>query len=343
MSDFGSLVFYVFSFLISAILYNFYCKHNRKIFLFVAALIPILIGGLRFNVGTDYSSYYNYYMHGSFVDPGFYLISSIARMFDNCQVMFFIYNALTLLFVFLGIGNMKKECRPIAYLCFLFLFFTTSFNAMRQMLAVSIVFFSYKYAMNKKILSFVILTLIASLFHITAIFGLIIYPLLRIKRRAIKVAASVAVLCVAIGCQGVIGGISELSAFEHFSMYQNYNGSGFSNASFFFELLVLAYLASFYRQIAKKDESFAGYFFVYFVGVILLLTGFYSPFVKRIALYFTISSITLLPVIPFSCKNGKDKMLNQVIIVAFIMSRFIVQSFLLGQADIIPYNCVGLW
>ena len=65
----------------------------------------------------------------------------------------------------------------------------------------------------------VILTLIASLFHITAIFGLIIYPLLRIKRRAIKVAVSVAVLCVAIGCQGVIGGISELSAFEHFSMY----------------------------------------------------------------------------------------------------------------------------
>lgn len=343
MSDTGSLVFYICSFLLSAFLYKLYCKHNKRIFLALAFLIPLLVGGLRYRVGTDYMNYYGYYKNAEYIDTGFYMLSSIARCFGDVQVMFFIYNALTLLFIFLGLGNINKKYRPLAYLCFLFLFFTTSFNAMRQMLAVGIVFFSYKYAIDKKVVPFVILIVIAMLFHSTALFGLILYPLLNLKRKSVKAVISIVALVIALNYQGFIGLISNISLFEHYSMYQTYSdGIEFSNTSFIVELFALGYVLFSKKRISADDKKFDKYLFIYLIGIILLSTGFYNPYLKRIALYFTISSIVLLPAIPCSCKIGKDKLVNQIIIIGFVISKFVIQAYFLGQSDIIPYNFVGL-
>jgi len=343
MSDFESLIFYVLSFLLSVGLYTVYCKKNKKIFLIGAAIIPLLIGGLRYNVGTDYMNYYNFYENNSFIDPGFYVVSSVSRHFDNYQLIFFIYNLLTLLFVFLGLKNIDKQYRPIAYLCFLFLFFTVSFNAMRQMLAVSIVFFSYKYAINKRMLLFIATILFATIFHTTAIFSIILYPLMNLNKRFIKVVALVVILVVVLNYQDIVKILASLPLFDHFSLYESYIGNvTFSNMSFLVDLLVLAYLVFVRKKAIRQNPAFREYLFIYIIGVILSLTGFSDPYVKRIALYFTVASIILLPVASSSYEDRKNRLINQMAVVIFVISKFIVQIYLLGQADIIPYNFVGV-
>lgn len=343
MSDFESLIFYILSFLLSAGLYAAYCKKDKKIFLIGAAIIPLLIGGLRYNVGTDYMSYYDFYKNSSFIDPGFYFISSVARYFGSYQLIFFIYNLLTLLFVFLGLKNLDKQYRPIAYLCFLFLFFTVSFNAIRQMLAVSIVFFSYKYAINKRILPFVMAILFATIFHTTAIFGIILYPLLNLNKKFMKVAALIIMLVAVLNYQNIVSVLVNLSFFDHFSSYESYVGNAtFSNMSFFADLLVLAYLVFAKKRASERDPTFRKYLFIYIIGIILSLTGFSDPYVKRIALYFTITSVALLSIASSSYENKKNRLINQMIVVIFVISKFIIQIYLLGQADIIPYNFIGV-
>ena len=341
MNDFQSLVFYIAFFSLSAILYELYCQHNKKLFLVFAVLIPLMIGGLRYNVGTDYVGYYASYNNKDFIDFGFFLISSIARLFGGSQMVFFIYNALTLLFVLLSIKNIKKEYRPLAYFCYLFLFYTTSFNAMRQMLAVSVVFFSYKYAISKKIIPFIVFIAIATVFHTTAIFGAVLYLLLNTKRKFIKIMISVVVLILVFNYQNLLNMISNMPLFEHYSLYEVYaNKTEFGNVSFFIELIVLGYLLFNEKRITKNDSDFKKYLFIYIIGILFLLTGFNDPYVKRIALYFTISSIVLLPSVPYSLSNKKDRFANQIIIVAFVICKFIVQAYMLGQSGVIPFEFV---
>lgn len=338
MTNLQSVVFYICSFGLSAILYKTYCKHGKKIFLFLAILIPLLVGGLRYHVGTDYDSYYHAFQQKAFIDPGFYVISSFSRLFGDYRLLFFTYNAITLLFVFLGLRNIDVKYRPLAYTCFLFTFYTTSFNAMRQMLAVSIVFFSYKSVVDKKLLRFTLSIALASLFHTTAIFGFVLYPIMNIERKSTKMIIALFALLVALNYQTILNSISSLSFFGHYSLYNDgVSKVDFSNLSFFVDLLTLFYILLSKRKNIR-DELFEKHLFIYIIGLIVSLIGFYDPFVKRISLYFSFSSIVLLAYVPFFCKKSKDRLASQVVIVFFVIGKFVIQTYLLGHFGIIPYN-----
>ena len=62
LSKVGSLVFYLVLFSLSTFLLYLGNKKNSKILKFFSVIIPVLIGGLRYFVGTDYTNYIDYYI-----------------------------------------------------------------------------------------------------------------------------------------------------------------------------------------------------------------------------------------------------------------------------------------
>lgn len=342
MSDFVSIIFYIFSFLFSVFLYKLYEKSNKKIFEVLSFIIPMVIGGFRNFVGTDYPLYITLYNNNSTVDFGFIVISRIAKYFNSYQLMFFIYNFLTLLFIFLGLKNVDKKFRTFSYFGYLFLFYTSSFNIIRQMLAVSIIFYSFKYIINKNFFKFFIWVIVATCFHNTAILVLPLYIIVNFNIKY-KLFSLAVLLLICLNYEKLIYIFSNISILSKFVRYSEYTGTvSFNNYSFYLDLLILIYLLIFRKAINNYNKDNDKYLYMYSISVILMLTGFTNPAVKRIANYFKTSILFLLPVIPYVQKDSKNKMLHFLIIIIYVIGSLVMFAYVLKQADIIPYNFMNL-
>ncbi|MDD5979928.1 MAG: EpsG family protein [bacterium] len=341
MSDFESLIFYIISFLVSFFLYALYNKYNKKVFLIISFIIPCLIGGLRYNVGTDFQDYYYMYLTKNYADVGFKIISIISSHLTGFQSLIFIYNFLSLFFIFLGLKNINKNSRSFAYLCYLFLHFTSNFNGIRQMLAVSIIFFAYKYINEKNLKKYLIFVLLAGLCHTTAFLCIPLYFIFTTSKFKNKALYLILMIILSINFQNVITLLGHFSLFNKYMTYLNYQGVSFNNYSFFLDLLILFYILHFKKRIIKNDERNSVYIYIYIFALILSITGFFSPFVKRISTYFKIIDIFLLGSIPSSCFNNKNKLLNYIIIIFLIITKFVLSAYVLKQANIIPYYFMG--
>lgn len=149
----------------------------------------IFMSAVRWNVGTDWYSYLEFFRNiRSYVahpelnmmERGFtYINYAIASL--NLG-----YSALLSLMAILMIGIKAKvffEHRQIMMIC-LFLYycyFLADIFGVRQFLAISITLYSVRFIVDKRFLPFLLMVLIASSIHITAVFFLFAYWLYHIK------------------------------------------------------------------------------------------------------------------------------------------------------------------
>ena len=340
MTDFQSIIFYIISFSLPTFFYRSYVKHNKKPYLIASFLIPFLIGGLRYMVGTDYEMYTYMSVHDVKVDVGFSLLSKISNSLGGGNWIFALYSFLTLLFFYLGLNNTNKESRTLILCIYLFMYFTSSFNIMRQMLSVSIFFYAIKFIKDKKIIKYYVFTLVAALFHASALILLPLYPFFSSKKKITRALCIVLMIIASITLESIIGGISSISGFEHYSMYSNYTERNFNNYSFFLELIILFSIILFSNSIKRYDKFSTSLLFIYTLGVVLTFSGFFSPFIKRIALYFCIPSVVLLGEIPQAVLCPKYKFIIRIGIIIFIITKFILSTYVLRQGNLIPYNII---
>lgn len=168
---------------------------NRSRFIYYTFFLSIItcIAIFRNNIGLDYYEYQKLYEIVKFdvfnieVDPFFSLISVILRDLGfKSQMMFAVYALLTIMFIYKGCVYYSERKYDVAILfvivyCLNDLFWFGSFNLIRQMLAVSIVFYSSKFIFTKEMAKFCIWILVASLCHYSAIIGLTLWLINKIK------------------------------------------------------------------------------------------------------------------------------------------------------------------
>ena len=110
-----------------------------------------------------------------------YLNKLLSFISDNHQILFIV----TSLYIYFVIGWFIYKHSNMVWLS-VFLFFTLgyfdlSMSGIRQMLAIVTILISYQFIVEDKPVKFIIATIIASLFHNTAIIFLTAYPLSRYK------------------------------------------------------------------------------------------------------------------------------------------------------------------
>lgn len=342
MNDLGSLLFYILFFILSSIFYYMYVKFNKKLFLLLSFFIPMVIGGFRYYVGTDYGVYINLYNSKANIDLGFSVISKIASLFYGYKSLFFIYNFLTLLFIYLGLNNINKKIRPLAYVCYLFLYFTLSFNIVRQSLSVAIVFYAYKFLLNKDLKKWILFLFLAFCFHNTAIICLPLYFILNTKNTKLKFMYVLLTLFISLNYIDIINLITRSLPFmSHFEMYAVEIKELANNRMFFLDMAILFYMLLFRKKLVKNDKNNSVYMFMYILFITFELTGFFNPYVKRFGNYLVMSQVILLGNIPFLCKLNKNKLFNCIVIIGYSIAVFIISAYFLKLSDIIPYNFLG--
>lgn len=358
MIEFASLILYLSSFAFSIVLITIGTNEMKRGFsplVIIALCIPILLATFRYGVGTDFFNYMRsvnsvgeislkeYVESNLIFELGHFLVRKIAFTFDNYSLLLSIYSTMTIMIIYLAIKQHRNKVSiGVSLFLFLCIYYPFSLNIMPQFVAVSIIALSFKYVFKRNLIKFSVMVLAASLFHTTALIALPVYFLWDKKSEDMtsrwKVFVSIILsLIIAFNYQGLLESMSSIDLFDQYGMYAIENQRG-QNRDIFLKLLLFGAVFLLRKPLIKHDKRNKLYILLILFNLILAITGFSSPWVKRAGLYFEVVQIFLLPSLIQLFFSRKDRMVVGLVVIVYAISYFTLVYYILGQSSVIPYK-----
>ena len=353
-----SLIFYISIFLASAVLMRIGQKRKNRLFLLISLLIPILASGLRYNVGTDFKNYENIYngivpnldlkgyMTYGPTELGIYFISNIgiALNFDS-WFMFTAFSALTILPVYYGIKNFNLKHPSTAYLLYLLVIFPVSFNAVRQLAAMSMVFLSVSLLYKRKNIAAIVPFIAATLMHKSSLILVIFLPiiLLFIHKTTFKFREifSMFVIGVAVLLSGsvIFSTFIQSSILSDYSQYASTSNAAAGSILILKIVIFSVFLVFTIMGKLQKLEYSRLFVAMSFLEIAMLVIGLSSVDISRFAMYFSVFSLLFIPsMTEVFTRQVQRPILLLVSLYGLIM--FFMQYFVLKGSDIFPYQSI---
>lgn len=358
---------YLLCFSVSSLMLDISSKRIKRIrgkVLFVlAALIPILMATLRStDVGIDVLVYVQPYASwainsGSFasyitlaisngVEIGYAVLNYIgANFFGGLPGVFFLSATLVVVPIYVRIMGYKEEIPVwISSLVYLLVFYNLSLNLTRQAIALSILFFSFKYVENKKYKLFFVFLIIGFLFHSSAILG-IIYPILaelsKGKDWRIKHIAIVTTLIIFVAFYNrifalVIRFVFSTSTDKYIKAFLP-DETGYLS---FWMLVINAFVIScvlISKHYLMKTHCYKIYLLIATFNFVLYILTVYNGNCFRYALYFMIMIPKIVPLVRYRF-NKKSRMIADLMVIAVFLLYWINFNILEDSHGTIPYS-----
>lgn len=281
------------------------------VFLF---LILFLFSAFRVNVGTDYKNYeYLFYTYLSLGDRaierlelGFRFIFKVVSFFSDDSRLFFILTSFFILFF--NFKGFLKYSRSVFLSIFLFValyYYFNSLNGIRQFLAMSLILcFSTKFIADRNIFKYMVSVIFASLFHMSA---LIMIPAYFIGKKfsfrmVLFVLLSIPLVFLSYDFfAAVIFGY--LPFYDIYADYQSGSASALLIVQFIFFILIFM---SYKRNQRWTKEEVVSFNFSIF-SILLLVLSYKNSMFVRLAMYFGMYFIILIPAVLSSIDSSKNK------------------------------------
>lgn len=335
---------------------------SRKVYTIIVILVCCILAACRGNTGTDTRMYRTAYeiiskgldYNNRWVDfeSGYVWLNRALGYFRMpFEVLMFVCQFITIGFVFLAIKQMKEEIDvKLAMFIYMSIGYFTSYNMVRQAIAIAICLYAFSLLIDKPIYLFALWVLVASLFHRSALICLgiaFIKFILQNKKMIIVQVVGVILAIYLVFHKEMIGDIvyriyKEAYYAAYFSRDTDASGNltGFFIQNFpYFVLLVLGY-----KEIwDKNNKKFMIYFWTVIGGYCLLMLGKITRTqVHRVAYYFTYLGMLLFAGI---CRGnmyiGGKKVSSQLCYYAleiFLIVIFYYNCFLRQYSSLIPYR-----
>ena len=154
-----------------------------------------LFGALRsFDVGQDLPMYYEHYLNDSDLsindillvlvnrDPGFHIFLHFLSYISSDPQLMLVVVSLFVSFGFSFFVYHEKGSVLLFFMMFIgFRLFSFTLSGLRQAIALGLVFIAFVDLQRSKYISYIILTIIATLFHASAILFLLAFPASRVN------------------------------------------------------------------------------------------------------------------------------------------------------------------
>lgn len=317
---------YLFTFIILA-LASLWClfKGNSKVLLVFLTAWLILHDGLRWNCGTDWYPYLEYYNNclteERDFEIGYVVLNKIIYTISggNYTVFLLFFAA----FEYIVFYRFFKHYSPIPALSLLVLYSTLLplMGMNRQTIALMICLISVKFIINRQFIPWLLMVLLAMMFHVTAGMFLISYFL----NRDIPLKAVVVLFCIALvlAFSGVMN-LVPANIFNAFGDHISSRGEAYMNmdqklissaVTTFFGLakrMIWIVLLLILKKQLVKYRHFNLFFNLLFIGTLIytICSGTSFQFiVGRGTVYFTIFQVVLIPMIFIAIKNWDYRLL----------------------------------
>lgn len=325
----------------------------RNLILFCSLLMITLFFGLRFNVGVDYMSYYNNCFNNAYLkpqkgtgeifEPGFQLFYRIIDYFNFPPWAFFILTGFILnSFLYEAIKENSENYFFSIFVYFANGIFFNTLNALRQFIAVMIVFWGYRYCVRRNFIKWAVTIFIAATIHKSAIMIVPIYFFVnhRYKKVTINILIIIAILLKQFNTGEILKSI--ISLFP-----PPYNGYAFAldllkntgSGIISYLLAVIVFILNNYENTIFNRKY--NVFFNLFVLCTICLNIFYQYFVvTRIMDYFLPSLIILYPLVYKISRKNKYKYFLFLCITAILTLNIIKISIFSPQKTLLTYHTI---
>lgn len=287
---------------------------------FIALLVItfILFYGLRYDVGIDYMTYYKNASKGIFdlpqggtgelFEPAFRFLYKIADFFElPPNTIFILGGTIIYCFLFKACFNYSSSIVLSVFIFFSSGLFFFSFNEFRQFIAVSIIFFGYKYCIERKLFLWIFIIFIAMLFHKSAFIAFPMFFICNRKysRKFINLVLMATLMLKKIGALTLLCFVlsylpSPYCNYAEVLPYMvNEGGSGVLGYAYILLVFILNNTKN------NKFSSIENFFFNLFIVATVFLNIFSNVYmVTRLMEYYSISLLILYPSFyDFSKKN----------------------------------------
>lgn len=327
----------------------------RRSCLFLIALILMVPAILRQETGNDYLRYVEFFHLASIdayvpTEAGFnWLAKAVYSLcgYENYLLLFAIYAVMTILAMLTVIRQQAENFCFSFFLFMMFGYYFQSFNTMRYYFALSLSLLAMTCLLRRQYAGFVILVLLASLFHKTALITLLLYPVAARRWKKRELAAA------------VVPGLAVLLLHEKamellLSLYPSWEGTvdlaagtsiSWVNIAKCLAVLLLAY----YVKADEAPDTFRGRQLVMYrnsayIGLLLYVFGWFIPEVSRICYYLTFTQIFYLPMLlsglPETEQGRRQKKLLTILVIAAALVFFalFLRTAYRDTIKILPYK-----
>lgn len=316
---------------------------NRKSFWIPLFTLSTFSGIRSYRVGTDSWAYtkpfrdnisvYNYSFNEN-VEYGYQLFEYI--LLNSTHNYFWVFFISTAFITSIYIKTIKDYSS--SYLLAMYFFitlgsYTFGFNVLRQAIAISICLLSLPYLLNRKFLKFIMVILLACLFHISAIIFIPFYFIVHLR---VKIIYKIFITFFSSFALSRLFIYYLAANNPRYGLYtETYTkGNGYLTLSFYVAIIILLYAVM--RIYKIKDELFIKLFTLYATGVVLVipiaLLGTDPSGPQRVIYFFTWTLILLLPL---ALKKINSIVISiSAIIISFIYFILTTTTF----ASLIPYT-----
>ena len=170
----------------------------RKGLYVFAFLMMFFIAGFRYGLETDYWTYYREFYGESKRTLEFTfatLMQIVKALTGNYNVFLIVFSAITMAFKYKAFKG-YKFCFSVLLIYFVRFFVQFDLNAIRQGLAIVVVFFALEQLRKEEIKKYILLILLATTIHAPAIILLVLPFLRKLKLSTLKVIFSIVIATV---------------------------------------------------------------------------------------------------------------------------------------------------
>lgn len=312
----------------------------RKRQVILMGLCLFLFASLRsFEVGQDLPAYFDHYQNDSslsikdiFVllatrDPVFHVFLHFLSYISPNPQFLLVAVSLIVSFGFSFFVYNEKGNVLLFFIMFVgFRLFAFTLSGLRQAIALGFVFIAYVYLQRSKYIPFVALTVLAAMFHASAILFLLAFPASKVNYKALSfILLGGAVINIVSGGQ-MARGVASIFFEERFTNYAVSSFEGTTTFILYFIIYLICIFGTIDNRHHNKDTIVAMNIFT--VGIFFSFIGQQLENVFRIAYYFIIA---MYPVFSqfIHLKFGNDK-LSERLIVFILCILLSVQYLVLG-------------
>lgn len=343
-------------------------KNNKKYFRIsvISIFIFSLVIGLRHYVGGDYVSYVDDFNDLKLTmsyenvryELGYYLLMFILKLFKlDYPFLFITVTFLQITFIYKWASNYKYSLPWIVFFYFTTLYLFESMNIMRQATAFSILFYSTIYIQKSYKIKFIIMVLLASSFHRSAIFFLPFYFFVNkewIKNKYAQISLIILAFIFSKTLFNVffqkIGFFAEMLNYQGYAkptddlfLEKNQNSMGFG----LYFIVTIDTLLLFYSDKLKKvfrKESYIIYHNMFFLGALLsaAFADTNSIALGRFMFYFVSFRFVVLSFLCYYLfridRNKINKLIGIFVIIAYLF--WFINAISKGAAWCAPFQFV---
>lgn len=379
------MIIYLCGFAISCIFIFFAEKTSKKtrfiFFSVIAISIPCLIAGLRADtIGTDVRVYVrplfllaqdaknfvNYlqsrwfgtwkYTYVYEIEIGFsILVYMTEKLTGSFVVLLILIQALIIVPVYKGLLYFRdKQPVWLGMAVFYLMFYNVSLNMMRQWIAMAILFYGIKYLIEKKFFLYFVLIGVSMLFHVTALFGVIIawiyyylyqnngvnvkirFGRIEVSGRSIRVLVLTLMMAMALLGLELIQAILRNYGFSKYVTYINGSIEVLPN-QIILRLPFIILFAINWKKIFCKNEELLFLITMLIFDLILSQLGSISNSSWRIAAYFSEYNLLSYPLLCGFEKHKRGRNKAKALLISYLVLYWIYFFALKGAHQTVPY------